>query len=82
MSHISGTLKWTNAIFLKYKEGENGLQLFLSDGTYRTMLYDNWEDSFPTTLKKLKKLSVGSHIRFATWNSYDKDLWFCDIELI
>jgi len=80
MSHISGPLKWTNGTFLKYEKSENGLHLFLFDGTSRTMLYQNWEDSFPSTLRKLKALRINTDIRFATWNGYDELKWFCDVE--
>lgn len=82
MSHINGTLKWSNAIFLKCREGENGLHLILSDGTLRTMLYQNWEDSFPITLQKLKALRINTAIKFATWNGYDELKWFCDVEQV
>ena len=82
MTHISGSLKWTNAIFLKCDEGDDGLYLTLSDGSIRKMLYKNWEDSFPTTLRKLKTLRSHTPIRFATWSDYDELKWFCDVEQI
>lgn len=80
MSHISGELNWTFAIFVGYKECTDGLNLFLSDGTLRIMLYKNWENSFPTTLQKLKALRINTPIKFATWNGYDQLKWFCDVE--
>lgn len=82
MSHINGPLKWSNATFLKYELGVNGLQLILSDGSLRTMLYQNWENSYPVTLEKIKLIRINTPIRFATWNGYDESQWFCDVEPI
>lgn len=82
MSHISEPLKWTNAIFEGYAEGSRGLVLKLIDGTDRIMLYKNWDNSYPTTLLKLKNIPIGSAIKFATWNGYDNFVWFCDVKLV
>jgi hypothetical protein len=54
--------------------------LKLVGDTTRTMLYKNWEDSYPTTLTKLRDLPIGAEIEFATWNGYGEKVWFCDVE--
>jgi len=79
MTHIKGPLLWTDATFDRFKEDKEGLILWLSDGTHRTMNYANWENSHPLTLINLKKLSKGQLIKFATWNGYNEDKWFCDV---
>lgn len=82
MTHINGTLKWTYSVFLRYEEGDDGLKLILFNGSQRTMLYDNWESSYPKTLSNLKAIPKGAAIRFATWNGYDETVWFCDVEQV
>lgn len=82
MSHIREPLKWTDAVFAGYSKGTTGLVLRLSDASIRTMLYENWEESYPQTLDKLKMIKNGAHIRFATWNGYDERKWFCDVVAI
>lgn len=82
MSHIRNPLKWNDAVFDGYSKETTELVLRLSDASIRIMIFENWEDSYPQTLEKLKKIKKGTRIRFATWNGYDELKWFCDIEKI
>jgi hypothetical protein len=82
MSHIREPIKWTRAKFSGYEEGSNGLILKLEGDSNRTMLYKNWDNSYPITLSKLKNLRTGAEIEFATWNGYDERVWFCDVQRI
>ena len=81
MTHISGPLIWTDAVFHNFSIEKTKLILFLNDGSKRIMNFQNWEDSYPITIANLKILKSGDLIKFATWSNYDKNLWFCDVKL-
>ncbi len=80
MTHIRGTLLWTEAVFDSFESESDGLKLWLADGSDRKMNFENWEESFLITKGKLERLSKGQKIKYATWNDYREDKWFCDVE--
>lgn len=82
MSHIQGTLKWSEAVFYGYLEDAAGLHINIDKNRHLTMYYANWEESYPITLAKIKLIPVGAYIKYATWNGYDELKWFCDVEQV
>ncbi len=81
MTHIFGSIIWTDAVFHSFSVEDSELILLLGDGSKRIMNHKNWEESFPITIENLKNLKDGDLIKFATWSDYDEKLWFCDIKL-
>ncbi len=82
MTHIKGSLLWTEAVFDSFVPESDGLRLCLADCSDRKMNFVNWEESFPVTKNKLEELSKGQLIKYATWNGYSEDKWFCDVEVV
>lgn len=80
MSHVTGQLKWTRAIFSKARKESDHLVLELADGSKRVMNFKNWDGTVQTTARKLFSLVAGAPIKFATWGNYSVDSWFCDVE--
>lgn len=80
MSHVTGQLKWTRAVFRKARRESEQLVLELSDGSERFMNYKNWDGTVQITANKLFSLVAGAPIKFATWEDYSVDKWFCDVE--
>lgn len=80
MSHISGKLEWNEAVFLEAKTTRNQLVVYLADGTTRAMNVMNWETSNKITADKAKAIKSGARVKLATWNGFDANKWFCDIE--
>lgn len=44
------------------------------------MNYKNWDGTVEITAQKVLSLSKGAPIKIATWNGYDQNKWFCDVE--
>ena len=79
MTHISGPINWTDAIYEKYEVEGHQLILYLLDGSIRKMNL-NW-DGINKTIDNLNALVKGQAIRYATWLDYGVDEWFCDVEV-
>ena len=80
MTHIWGGVKWRLSVFRSYVEDNGELILNLDDGTNRKM--NDWSEDTQTTLGKLKDLKQGDDIKVGTWEGYNQDIWFCDVEKI
>lgn len=80
MSHISGKLTWNEVVIKDYVDTTVELIITLSDNTQRVMNFHNWEKSYPITKQKLFEIQKGSRVNIATWEDFDTELWFCDVE--
>lgn len=80
MTHISGNLIWSDAIYEKHERTASQITMTLSDGTIRYMNFKNWDMDAEETYRKLEKLTSKQKILFATWGGYDEKIWFCDVK--
>jgi hypothetical protein len=80
MSHIVGTLGWSEAVLMGSRIEGNQLVLELADGTTRHMNVKNWEASNRITANKASAIKSGTRVRIAAWNGYDASKWFCDVD--
>jgi hypothetical protein len=82
MSHISGNLTWNEEVLISHIELGSTLVITLADGTERKMNYKNWQQSYLITLDKLQNIKSGSKVKIATWEAYNPEIWFCDIDVL
>lgn len=82
MTHVRGSLVWSEGIFIRAEKTEDQLVLYLGDGSDRRMNLENWDETAQVTESKLRDLKRERPIKFATWESYDPKRWFCDVEPI
>jgi hypothetical protein len=83
MTHIWGPVTWTKAVFLRaHKDlSTDPPQLVVELEAGRRLMNSDWT-GFDVTEEKVLRLTLGSHIEYATWSSFDPQKWFCDVRCV